>query len=63
MKTTRQMKPWIKATLGGTLRIDTSHPEWQKWFIAEIERLRTTNGYKLIKKQIANSKRQDGTTI
>ena len=54
------MKPWIKATLSGTLRIDTSHPEWKKWFASEIERIQKTKGYQLIKR---NLKRQDGTTI
>lgn len=33
------MKPWVKATSSGKLYVDTSHPEWQKWFISEIKRL------------------------
>ena len=46
MKKSLNKKPWIIVTNGGTLGIDTSHPEWQKWFINEIKRL---SKYKIIK--------------
>lgn len=31
-------KPWIKATGNGRLEVDTSHPEWKKWFLEQIRR-------------------------
>jgi len=48
----RKCKPWLKATTEGALYIDTSHPEWKKWFADEIKRIQNSNGYKAILKQI-----------
>jgi len=33
-------KPWIKAD-NGRLTVDTSHPEWKKFFEKEVKRLTT----------------------
>lgn len=45
-------KPWLKSTNEGALYIDTSNPEWQKWFAAEITRLNASPYIQEIKKQI-----------
>jgi len=58
MKTlTAQNKPWLKAH-SGKLYIDTSHPEWQKWFAEEIKRIMQTVGYKRIAEGLALAKNQ-----
>jgi hypothetical protein len=53
-------KPWLKATTEGRLYIDTSHPEWVKWFISEIERL---SKYKIVNGNLVNSERLENKSL
>lgn len=43
------MKPWLKATSEGKLYVDTSHPEWKKWFIEQIKKYSKIN---IMQKQV-----------
>lgn len=45
-------KPWLKATKDGALYVDTTHPEWIKWFKQEVERLSNSELTKRIRRNV-----------